>query len=103
MHGSIPIPMMPHSGSTFWADRNKIKKCLTFAFACGTLNMSQARANWKEENMWEARAEYADGTSIERLFEDNGLPDAEQQYRLEAWLIERKPDCTWYSVNWINN
>ncbi len=53
--------------------------------------------------MWEARAEYADGTSIERLFEDNGLPDAEQQYRLEAWLIERKPDCTWYSVNWINN
>lgn len=53
--------------------------------------------------MWEARAEYADGTSIERLFDDNGLSDAEQQYRLEAWLIERKPDCTWYSVNWINN
>lgn len=57
----------------------------------------------KDDNMWEARAEYADGTSIERLFEDNGLSDAEQQYRLEEWLIERKPDCTWYSVNWINN
>lgn len=51
MHGSIPTPMMICSGSTFWADRNKIKKCLTDAFACGTLNMSQARADWKEANM----------------------------------------------------
>lgn len=44
---------MPHSGSTFWANRNKIKKRLTNAFACGTLNMSQARADWKEDIMKE--------------------------------------------------
>lgn len=52
--------------------------------------------------MWEARAEYADGTSIERLFDyDDCRSDAEQQYDIECWLIERKPGCTWYSVNFI--
>lgn len=53
--------------------------------------------------MWEARAEYADGTSIERLFADNGQSDADQQYSIECWLIERRPGCTWYSVNWMED
>lgn len=51
--------------------------------------------------MWEARAEYADGTTVERFFEDDeNKPDADQQYEIECWLLERHPDCTWYSVNW---
>lgn len=53
--------------------------------------------------MWEARAEYEDGTSIERYFEANeNISEAEDQYRLEWWLLDRHPGCTWYSVNWIN-
>lgn len=51
--------------------------------------------------MWEARADYADGTRVIRYFEDDGRNDADQQYDLECWLIERHPDCTWYSVCWI--
>lgn len=53
--------------------------------------------------MWEARAEYADGTSVERLFESNPYKnDNDEQQELEEWLIDRHPECTWYSVNWIN-
>ena len=52
--------------------------------------------------MWEARAEYADGTTVERLFEYNDRrSDNDQQYELECWLIERHPGCTWYSVNYV--
>lgn len=52
--------------------------------------------------MWEARAEYADGTTIERYFEPNeNIGEYEDQYKLECWLVERHPDCTWYSVNWV--
>lgn len=51
--------------------------------------------------MWEARAEYADGTTIERLFDyDESMGEAEQIYRLEEWLISRHDNCTWYSVNY---
>lgn len=49
---------------------------------------------------WNARAEYEDGTSVDVNFayrEDEA--DSDQQYELEAWLIERHPGCTWYSVN----
>ena len=53
--------------------------------------------------MWEARAEYADGTSVYRVFESDPCKgDADEQYELEQWLIERHDGCTWYSVNWIN-
>ena len=52
--------------------------------------------------MWEARAEYADGSKVERYFTDDGRPDAEQQYDIECWLIERDKECTYYTVNWIN-
>ena len=53
--------------------------------------------------MWEARAEYEDGTSVCRYFEANeNISEAEDEYRLEAWLLDRHPNCTWYSVNWIN-
>lgn len=52
--------------------------------------------------MWEARAEYADGSRLERLFADNGQSDNEQQYDIECWLIAQKPGCIWYSVNWAN-
>ena len=52
--------------------------------------------------MWEARAEYEDGTTVERLFADDlTVGEAEMQYRLECWLIERHPGCTWYSVNYV--
>lgn len=52
--------------------------------------------------MWEARASYEDGTSVVRYFEDNGLPEQEQQYNLECWLISRHDGCVWYSVNWCD-
>ena len=53
--------------------------------------------------MWEARAEYADGTTVSRYFEyDASRPDNEQQYDIECWLIDWHPDCTWYSVNYID-
>lgn len=52
--------------------------------------------------MWEARTEYEDGTTIERLFDySETVSDNEQQYNIECWLIERHPGCTWYSVNYI--
>ncbi len=52
--------------------------------------------------MWEARAEYEDGTSIERYFEPNdNITENEDQYGIECWLLEEHPGCTWYSVNWI--
>ena len=56
--------------------------------------------------MWEARAEYADGTSVERLFEYHGgsiREENQEQYDIECWLIERHPDCTWYSVNYVED
>lgn len=53
--------------------------------------------------MWEAVAEYADGSSVRRLFSNNeNMSDNEQQYEIECWLIGRHEGCTWYSVNWIN-
>ena len=52
--------------------------------------------------MWEARAEYEDGTSVERYFDyRTDMSDGDQQYELECWLIERHPVCTWYSVNFV--
>lgn len=52
--------------------------------------------------MWEAVADYADGTSIKRLFEPKPWKTEQQdQYEIECWLIERHPGCTFYSVNWI--
>ena len=52
--------------------------------------------------MWEARAEYADGTEVSKLFPYSEYTTEEvQQHRLESWLIDRHPDCTWYSVNYI--
>lgn len=51
--------------------------------------------------MWEARAEYQDGSEVYRLFDDDSnLTESENQYRIECWLIEQKDGCTWYSVNW---
>ena len=56
----------------------------------------------REFDMWEARAEYEDGTSVERYFDyRTDMSDGDQQYELECWLIERHPGCTWYSVNFV--
>jgi hypothetical protein len=53
--------------------------------------------------MWEARAEYADGTAIERLFESNpNKNENDEQYEIESWLISQRDGCTWYSVNLID-
>lgn len=53
--------------------------------------------------MWEAVAEYEDGSRVRQLFDYNEREsENEQQYRLECWLIERAKGCTWYSVNFID-
>ena len=53
--------------------------------------------------MWEARAEYADGTTVERFYDYTGsrLSDGDIQYELEEWLITHHDGCTWYSVNYV--
>lgn len=56
--------------------------------------------------MWEAVAEYADGTRIEKMFpyceNGNWLAENERQYPIECWLIEEAhEDCVWYSVNYV--
>lgn len=54
--------------------------------------------------MWECKAEYADGTTVERLIDYNAgsiREDNQTQYDLECWLLSRHPDCTWYSVNYV--
>ena len=53
--------------------------------------------------MWEVRAEYADGTSLEKYFpyyEDEN--ENERQYDLECYAIKYHDDCTWYSVNYVD-
>ncbi len=56
--------------------------------------------------MWEAIAEYADGTRIEKYFpyNENGNYNAEceRQYELEAYLIGLHDNCTFYSVSYID-
>ena len=55
--------------------------------------------------VWLARAEYSDGTSVEKAFayREGGNYEAEcqRQYELECWLIEEHEGCTWYSVDYI--
>lgn len=55
--------------------------------------------------MWIARAEYADGTSIEKTFlymeGGNYQAECERQFELEEWLITRHEGCTWYSVDYV--
>lgn len=52
--------------------------------------------------MWEAYAEYSDGTSVRRLYAyQDRISDNDQQYNLECWLIGRHPGCTFYTVNFI--
>ena len=53
--------------------------------------------------MWEARAEYADGTVIERMFySDPRANEDEEQYNIENWLLSAHDGCVFYSVNWVN-
>ena len=52
--------------------------------------------------MWEANAAYADGTTVERLFEYNwNETDSDQMYSIECWLVGRHPGLIWMSVNYI--
>lgn len=60
--------------------------------------------------MWEAYAEYEDGTRIRRYFkstcgtyESNYKSESEEQYELEEWLLCEHDGCTFYTVNWIND
>ena len=54
--------------------------------------------------MWIARAEYADGSSVEKMFDPNPYrTDADDQYEIECWLLEYRERCTWYSVDWVND
>lgn len=57
---------------------------------------------------WIARAEYEDGTTVEKSFpyRENGDYNAEceRQYELECWLIEGRDSVpTWYSVDYVND
>ena len=55
--------------------------------------------------MWNAVAEYGDGARIEQNFpyheEGNYQAECERQHEIEAWLISRHEDCTFYSVTYI--
>ena len=59
--------------------------------------------------MWEAIAEYMDGTRIEKLFpyQENGnwLLENKRQNELECWLIEQAEEykgCIFYSVAYVD-
>ena len=52
--------------------------------------------------MWEVRATYADGTNFEGYFEPNeNISEDEDQYRLEEMVLNRHPNCTCYSVVYV--
>lgn len=55
--------------------------------------------------VWEAVAEYADGTTVRELFPyhecGNASRENERQYEIESWLIATHEDCIWYSVGCI--
>lgn len=51
--------------------------------------------------MWNLRADYEDGTYIDKDMYDEDASD-ERQYELESWLIMRHEGCTFYSAVWIN-
>ena len=53
---------------------------------------------------WKAKARYADGSTVERYFDYNDKKsESEQQYSIECWLIERHPECVWYSVDIVED
>ena len=55
--------------------------------------------------MWEAYAEYSDGTRVRKLFSSTSNSysgECEEQYNLECWLIGKHDGCTFYTVNWIS-
>lgn len=53
--------------------------------------------------MWEAEAEYPDGTIVKHLFEYNSKQsDEEQRNKIYDWLIAQHPDCLWYTVNYVS-
>lgn len=57
--------------------------------------------------MWNAVAEYEDGTRIEKnfIYRENGnyVAECEKQYQLECWLIEQHEGCTYYSVSYVGD
>jgi len=53
--------------------------------------------------MWEARAEYEDGTRVEKVFESNALSYQQEEverHQIESWLVGHRRGCVWYTVNW---
>lgn len=57
--------------------------------------------------MWNAVAEYEDGTRIEKNFPynegGNYNAECERQHELEEWLIGLHDGCTFYSVCYIDD
>lgn len=52
--------------------------------------------------MWEAVADYEDGTHVDELFPYSDCQDEnDQQYELECWLMDFHEGITWYSVDCI--
>lgn len=53
--------------------------------------------------IWEARAEYEDGTEIEKHFpyneDDNYEMECKRQQVLEEWLINQHEGCVCFSVS----
>lgn len=53
--------------------------------------------------MWEAVAEYKDGSSVRRFFNYSEWKNEEdQQFEIECWLIGYRDGCTYYSVSYID-
>lgn len=59
--------------------------------------------DFEEEYVWEARADYEDGTDICKYFPySETVDDDKQQFEIEEWLVSRHEGCTWFSVNLIS-
>ena len=56
--------------------------------------------------MWEASADYADGTHVKKYFpyeeDDNYTREDDRIHELEEWLLNYHEDCTWYSVVYVD-
>ena len=57
--------------------------------------------------MWNAVAEYADGTRIEKNFpyneSGNYQAECERQYDIECWLMSQHEDSIFYCVGYVED
>ena len=59
--------------------------------------------DFEDGYVWEARAEYEDGTEVCKYFPYNeDENDDKEQFLIEEWLISHHEGCTWFSVSLIS-